>query len=183
MEASQHIFRSLRVSFQPLQENFWLLRPQKLSRRAFSRSVIPSNSFSTSSTPPFLTPRLRVRSIAPSLGRPRTTSRGAHSPNESSAPVPSQDQDVASARAKIGPTVDVPSYTIPFTCKPCFHRTTHRISKQGYHKGTVLITCPNCKARHLISDHLRVCHVILLHPVTRELRGAFSHACVSIRSM
>ena len=51
---------------------------------------------------------------------------------------------------------DVPSYEITFTCKPCLTRATHRISKQGYHKGTILITCPNCKARHLISDHLKV---------------------------
>jgi protein import protein ZIM17 len=43
-----------------------------------------------------------------------------------------------------------------FTCKPCSHRSTHRISKQGYHHGTVLITCPDCKNRHVITDHLRV---------------------------
>jgi mitochondrial protein import protein ZIM17 len=30
------------------------------------------------------------------------------------------------------------------------------MSKHGYHKGTVLITCPSCKARHVISDHLGV---------------------------
>ena len=53
-------------------------------------------------------------------------------------------------------TVDVPSYELTFTCKPCFHRATHRVSKQGYTKGTVIITCPKCQARHLISDHLRV---------------------------
>ena len=51
---------------------------------------------------------------------------------------------------------DVPAYELTFTCKPCTTRTTHRISKQGYHHGTVLITCPNCKSRHLITDHLKV---------------------------
>ncbi|KAI9766379.1 MAG: hypothetical protein M1835_007207 [Candelina submexicana] len=30
------------------------------------------------------------------------------------------------------------------------------MSKQGYHKGTVLITCPECKNRHVMSDHLRI---------------------------
>lgn len=47
-------------------------------------------------------------------------------------------------------------YNLTFTCKPCNHRSTHDISKQGYHNGTVLITCPNCKNRHVISDHLKV---------------------------
>ena len=49
-----------------------------------------------------------------------------------------------------------PAYELTFTCKPCKHRSTHRITKQGYHKGTVLITCPECSNRHLISDHLKV---------------------------
>lgn len=30
------------------------------------------------------------------------------------------------------------------------------MSKQGYHHGTVLIACPQCKNRHVISDHLRI---------------------------
>lgn len=30
------------------------------------------------------------------------------------------------------------------------------MSKHGYHKGTVLITCPSCNARHVISDHLGI---------------------------
>jgi len=48
-----------------------------------------------------------------------------------------------------------PSYELTFTCKPCKHRSTHTISKQGYHKGTVLITCPQCKNNHVICDHLK----------------------------
>ena len=51
---------------------------------------------------------------------------------------------------------DVPAYEFTFTCKPCLHRSAHRISKQGYHHGSVLITCPTCKNRHVISDHLRI---------------------------
>ncbi|KAF2273996.1 zf-DNL-domain-containing protein [Westerdykella ornata] len=38
----------------------------------------------------------------------------------------------------------------------CATRSSHRVSKQGYHHGTVLITCPGCKNRHLISDHLKI---------------------------
>ena len=48
------------------------------------------------------------------------------------------------------------AYELTFTCKPCLHRSTHNISTQGYHHGTVLITCPECKARHVISDHLKI---------------------------
>lgn len=43
-----------------------------------------------------------------------------------------------------------------FTCRKCLERSSHKISKQGYHHGTILITCPGCKNRHLISDHLKV---------------------------
>ncbi|EKG17804.1 Signal recognition particle SRP14 subunit [Macrophomina phaseolina MS6] len=43
-----------------------------------------------------------------------------------------------------------------FTCKVCTTRSSHKISKHGYHHGTVLISCPGCKNRHLISDHLKI---------------------------
>ncbi len=48
------------------------------------------------------------------------------------------------------------SYLIAFTCKKCGNRASHYISKQSYHSGTVLIQCPGCKVRHLISDHLKI---------------------------
>lgn len=51
---------------------------------------------------------------------------------------------------------DVPSYQMTFTCRKCAERSSHQISKQGYHHGTILITCPGCKNRHLISDHLKI---------------------------
>jgi protein import protein ZIM17 len=49
-----------------------------------------------------------------------------------------------------------PEYEMTFTCKPCGTRSSHRVSKQGYHFGSVLITCPECRNRHVISDHLKV---------------------------
>ena len=49
-----------------------------------------------------------------------------------------------------------PIYQLTFTCKPCQERSSHTISKQGYHRGTVLITCPGCKNKHLIADHLKI---------------------------
>ncbi|CAI6335033.1 unnamed protein product [Periconia digitata] len=50
----------------------------------------------------------------------------------------------------------VPAYELTFTCKVCSTRSSHRVSKQGYHHGTVLISCPGCKNRHLISDHMKI---------------------------
>jgi mitochondrial protein import protein ZIM17 len=50
----------------------------------------------------------------------------------------------------------MPSYAMVFTCKKCGERSAHRVSKQGYHNGTVLIQCPGCKARHLMADHLKI---------------------------
>ncbi|KAI1204248.1 DNL zinc finger-domain-containing protein [Annulohypoxylon truncatum] len=47
-------------------------------------------------------------------------------------------------------------YQLTFTCVPCNSRSTHEVSKTGYHYGSVLITCPECRNRHIISDHLNI---------------------------
>ena len=47
-------------------------------------------------------------------------------------------------------------YQLSFTCVPCGYRSHHNVSKQGYHKGSTLITCPECRNRHVISDHLNI---------------------------
>ncbi|KAF8536205.1 DNL zinc finger-domain-containing protein, partial [Trichophaea hybrida] len=49
-----------------------------------------------------------------------------------------------------------PSYHLTFTCRPCQARSTHTVSKQAYHGGTILIQCPGCKNRHVITDHLKI---------------------------
>lgn len=54
------------------------------------------------------------------------------------------------------PEVKPAYYQLSFTCIPCNYRSHHNISKQGYHKGSVLISCPNCRNRHVISDHLNI---------------------------
>ncbi|KAM7199287.1 DNL zinc finger domain containing protein [Rhypophila sp. PSN 637] len=67
-------------------------------------------------------------------------------------PAPNQQQ---SEQDQTRPS-DRPSYELRFTCKPCGHRSSHLISKQGYHHGSVLISCPSCRNRHIISDHLKI---------------------------
>ncbi|EMD66462.1 hypothetical protein COCSADRAFT_112859 [Bipolaris sorokiniana ND90Pr] len=80
------------------------------------------------------------------------------------APVPSTVRFESNTAAPTSTTApdsrlerdQVPSYELTFTCNVCKTRSSHRLSKQGYHHGTVLIQCPGCKNRHLISDHLKV---------------------------
>lgn len=45
---------------------------------------------------------------------------------------------------------------VSFTCTVdgCGTRISKMIRRSSYEKGTVLIQCPTCKTRHLISDHL-----------------------------
>jgi hypothetical protein len=61
------------------------------------------------------------------------------------------DKDAIAARKALQPC-----YDMTFTCKKCLDRSSHRITKQAYHFGTVLINCPGCKSRHLIADHMKV---------------------------
>ncbi|EEB09155.1 TIM23 translocase complex subunit Tim15 [Schizosaccharomyces japonicus yFS275] len=64
---------------------------------------------------------------------------------------PSSSRKEQDEKAKIKP-----AYQITFTCTVCSNRSTHHMSKQAYHNGTVLIQCPGCKNRHLIADHLKI---------------------------
>jgi mitochondrial protein import protein ZIM17 len=67
------------------------------------------------------------------------------------------ESSLATTEESAKPPQDLqPAYQITFTCKPCRTRSAHRITKQGYHHGTTLITCPGCQKRHLISDHLKI---------------------------
>ena len=83
--------------------------------------------------------------------------RSYSSPSGSSNTATSIPTNPSSASGpKEQPAERPPSYELTFTCKPCKHRSTHTITKQGYHYGAVLITCPECKNRHVISDHLGI---------------------------
>ncbi|KAK6533625.1 hypothetical protein TWF694_002560 [Orbilia ellipsospora] len=114
----------------------------------------PSISLSPSSSsripPPFSSfiRKYSSESDSPSILPPPSSS----SPSSPSSSSPSS-QKVASF-----PLSEKPSYELTFTCKKCSHRSSHKVSKQAYHKGTVLIQCPNptCQVRHLIADHLKI---------------------------
>ena len=136
------ICRQLKPS--PRQPRLTDSRPRPLSQLAplrhpsFPRpSYTPKCSIPQSS---FALRSLQIRRVSDSSSAP--LSAVAHSPA-----YPSNTQS---------PTEKPPAYELTFTCKPCKHRSTHTVSKHGYHNGTVLITCPECSNRHVISDHLKV---------------------------
>ena len=105
--------------------------PQRLSQR------LPGLSFATV--------RHNSNSSSPSSGEKPLTDRQA------SAQTDAQNEEQNRLRRE-----QEPAYQISFTCKPCGNRSSHRMSKHGYHKGTVLIRCPSCENRHVISDHLNI---------------------------
>lgn len=137
------IFRQLRPSFgrayaQPFplrsssklatSDHPILLRAQRITTH--SRRVVPPNRY------PFRALQVRHQS-------------------NTAATSPTSVPTAPSSQTSIPP--ERPSaYELTFTCKPCRHRSTHTISKQGYHNGAVLIRCPECKNRHVISDHLKI---------------------------
>lgn len=77
------------------------------------------------------------------------------SPSSPAEPAIVETHDTKAFTAKV--QTQRPSYQIHFTCKPCGFRSAHEISKHGYHSGSILVTCPSCTNRHVISDHLKVC--------------------------
>jgi protein import protein ZIM17 len=68
----------------------------------------------------------------------------------------SSDSNSESARPSLPEGKEAAYYQLSFTCVPCGHRSHHNISKQGYHTGSTLISCPECRNRHVISDHLGI---------------------------
>lgn len=104
------------------------------------------------------------RIISPSLLRPHpriprtlqpAACRFAHAIPKPPSQTPSGSEPPSSSESKPRKLLE-PHYELTFTCVPCGDRSTHTISKQGYHKGSVLITCPSCRNRHIISDHLKI---------------------------
>ncbi|KAK8126515.1 DNL zinc finger [Apiospora kogelbergensis] len=102
-----------------------------------------------------LRPHLRPYPSLPRTLQPTQFSRRyAHTipkPSRPAAPAASSESEAIKQRK-----LQEPHYELTFTCVPCGERSTHTVSKQGYHKGSVLITCPSCRNRHVISDHLNI---------------------------
>jgi protein import protein ZIM17 len=127
---------------------------RSLLRQARPRSLLASP-----------TPRLAAPRLQPSLA---SCLRAKHtipspSPTPSSVKQPAEGQPTApwagaDAPASEGarPSPRDAYYQLSFTCKPCGHRSHHNVSKQAYHHGSTLITCPGCRNRHVISDHLDI---------------------------
>ncbi|KAL7902116.1 DNL zinc finger domain-containing protein [Trichoderma sp. SZMC 28014] len=137
----------------------------------------------TSKRAPLIAPLLR-RALAPTKSLPRFALRPSRHPASSSSPTaltiasspyhhrrlahtiprPPQKKPQNEPATKDAPSSesDRPEfkgpafYQLSFTCVPCGHRSHHNVSKQGYHRGSTLITCPSCRNRHVISDHLNI---------------------------
>lgn len=116
------------------------------SSRRFSLQIIQSPASTR------FPPVPRSRFVLPSSHRQNSSSSR---PLTESAP---DQQETQSERERINSErrKNEEAYRIAFTCKPCGERSEHHMSKQGYHRGTVLIQCPSCKSRHVMSDHLGV---------------------------
>lgn len=90
----------------------------------------------------------------------RATARYVHTSStwfnaEQCGNVNTKPRNTSSGGTPVG-KVEQPKLMIAFTCKKCDKRSSHTMSRQAYTGGTVLITCPHCKNRHLIADHLKI---------------------------
>ncbi|KAK4192840.1 DNL zinc finger-domain-containing protein [Podospora australis] len=151
------------------------------SKRILSNSIIPSHlSRLSSSCPraktktasrcsaallkphsalPLLRPQQQLQQqiplhirLAHTIPRPRASPSLPSSSSSSPQSTPETSPEPEGQQQQSPP----PQYELTFTCVPCGQRSRHRISKQGYHHGSVLIACPGCKNRHIISDNLKI---------------------------
>lgn len=120
--------------------------------RALSRSTLrlstPRQSYQITSR--------QIPSFRPTLQPFSTSFRPLDKKTPSASARPLLEYPDPATQPESEPRPEVPSYELTFTCVPCSIRSSHKITKQGYHYGSVLITCPECRNRHIISDHLKV---------------------------
>lgn len=154
------------------------LHPRPQTQRSLPIQILrPRTSCAAFTTSPTAIPPHNEGSTASS------PSSGSHRSTPATPPLPSSALPQTSSAASSEP-IKRPSYQLTFTCKPCLERSTHDISKQGYHNGTVLITCPKCKNKHVISDHLKVSLLptrafTALVPNVKRGKGASADVCDS----
>jgi mitochondrial protein import protein ZIM17 len=127
-----------------------LQAPTTSTRRPLSSSIIQARPL----VRPFSQAPRRLAHQIPKPPSPPSPSPSASAaaPNKTSSGA--NNGEVTAAN--LGRLQSQPHYRLAFTCLPCSTRSTHNVSKQGYHHGSVLITCPSCRNRHVISDHLRI---------------------------
>lgn len=145
------------------------MRPSSLSYglRALNTSL-PRTAISRTTTRPFSQLINRLPSSSTQLQNPQRPAVQYHAFRSNSSSSSSSGQSPLTDRQLDAQTdaqheeqnrlrrEQEPAYQITFTCKPCGERSSHRMSKHGYHKGTVLIRCPSCHNRHVIADHLNI---------------------------
>ncbi|CAK7238626.1 MAG: hypothetical protein STHCBS139747_000044 [Sporothrix thermara] len=107
---------------------------------------------------PSYTPLTFVR-LAHNIPRPKPAQIPAAAQSTSSSSSSSSSGGGGSGSPSGSPAPErglAPHYELTFTCLPCGTRSSHKVTKQGYHQGSVLIACPECRNRHIISDHLGI---------------------------
>lgn len=120
------------------------LPPRARLRQPFLASTITARAAHSIPRPPAPRP---AKNAETDETDPETTEIKSREPTASSDAPKSEG-----SRPELKPAY----YQLSFTCVPCGHRSHHNVSKQGYHKGSTLITCPDCRNRHVISDHLDI---------------------------
>lgn len=129
-----------------------LLRPashQLRSTRVLSRSK--------SILAAFRNPTVSFRPTLPSLQARRVLVGIQKRYNSTSGPSPVSSVPIYSGESSSADQeIPRPGYELTFTCKPCKHRSTHQVSKQGFHHGTVIIKCPSCQNMHVFADHMKI---------------------------
>ena len=134
--------------------------------------MLPSRLFRNLGIPPPLRSLLKIHpSLSPSIAvqlrmrlslSPRLASNNLyHSRRIHSSPIAenANSQEVSSsapARTDGQPVIEdppEPRLSLTFTCavEGCLERSTHEFSKRAYERGIVLVTCPKCKNRSLLS--------------------------------
>ncbi|KAJ9315125.1 hypothetical protein DTO271D3_4578 [Paecilomyces variotii] len=128
--------------------------------RLFPRASAPSILSRSQSQSPLLCASIfrQKQAVIPSLSRSFASSEApkTRDPRPLTDRATSESTDAENAEQNKARRAQEPMYQITFTCKPCGDRSSHQMSKHGYHRGTVLIRCPTCSNRHVISDHLGI---------------------------